>query len=190
MRISDWSSDVCSSDLHLLALIDDVLDLSRVEAGKLSLRREPLDVIEQVESCCRLIQGRADDSGITLDVDTGGGDSLFGATGLGANVLGDRVRFRQILLNLLTNAVKFTDRGGSVRVRVDQSDPNGIGIRITDTGIGMSGEDLERVLRPFERVDVRTTRPTEGVGLGLALSRPPVRRHASSGEPRVGKQGF
>lgn len=168
-KYRDYASDIRASGDHLLALIDDVLDLSRVEAGKLTLRREPLGVVEQMTSCCRLIQGRADDSGISLHLDA--------ADDAEATILGDRVRFRQILLNLLTNAVKFTDRGGTVRIGVDLSNPRSVVIRITDTGIGMSEQDLERVLRPFERGDVRTSRPTEGAGLGLALSRALVRKH-------------
>jgi len=168
-KYRDYASDIRASGDHLLALIDDVLDLSRVEAGKLALRREPLGVVEQITSCCRLIQGRADDSGISLRLDD--------ADQAEATILGDRVRFRQILLNLLTNAVKFTDRGGTVRIGVDLSGPRSVVIRISDTGIGMSEQDLERVLRPFERGDVRTSRPTEGAGLGLALSRALVREH-------------
>lgn len=168
-KYRDYASDIRASGDHLLALIDDVLDLSRVEAGKLTLRREPLDVAEHVESCRRLIQGRADDSGIALSVES--------PVGAAAAVLGDRVRFRQILLNLLTNAVKFTDRGGAVRISVDLSSPPTVAIRIADTGVGMSEQDLERVLRPFERGDVRSSRSTEGAGLGLALSRALVREH-------------
>ena len=146
-----------------------MLDLSRVEAGKLTLRREPLDVAEQVEACHRLIQGRAADAGIDLQ--------LAPRHGYDTVILGDRVRFRQILLNLLTNAIKFTEQGGRVRIETDAVAGGKVLVRISDTGVGMSEVDLERVFRPFERVDVGTSRPTEGAGLGLALCRALVREH-------------
>ncbi|MEQ8815299.1 MAG: HAMP domain-containing sensor histidine kinase [Thalassobaculum sp.] len=168
-KYRDYAADIRASGDHLLALIDDVLDLSRVEAGKLSLRREPLDVVEQVEGCCRLVNGRAVDAGIDLQ--------CVADNAADPRILGDRVRFRQILLNLLTNAVKFTERGGLVRVETETGPDRAVTVRITDTGIGMSSVDLERVFRPFERVDVGASRPTEGAGLGLALSRALVREH-------------
>jgi signal transduction histidine kinase len=164
-----YATDIRASGDHLLALIDDVLDLSRVEAGKLVLRREPLEVGEQVDACCRLIHGRADGAGIELQFDAGTGTAM---------VLGDRVRFRQILLNLLTNAVKFTDRGGVVKVSVGASDPDGITIRVSDSGVGMSASDLERVFRPFEQIG--TSRPSEGAGLGLTLTRALVGEHGGT----------
>lgn len=168
-KYRDYAADIRDSGDHLLALIDDVLDLSRVEAGKLALRREPLDVAEQVEACCRLVEGRAEAAGIDLQ--------FAPRHAIDAAILGDRVRFRQILLNLLTNAVKFTERGGRVRVEIAAAPDRTVTVRITDTGIGMSQVDLERVCRPFERLDVGTSRPTEGAGLGLALSRALVREH-------------
>ena len=168
-KYRDYAADIRASGDHLLALIDDVLDLSRVEAGKLTLRREPLDVAEQVEACHRLIQGRAADAGIDLQ--------LSPRHAYDTVILGDRVRFRQILLNLLTNAIKFTERGGRVRIETDAVAGGKVTVRIADTGVGMSEIDLERVFRPFERVDVGTSRPTEGAGLGLALCRALVREH-------------
>jgi len=165
-----YAVDIRTSGDHLLALIDDVLDLSRVEAGKLVLRLEPLDVAEQVEACCHLIEGRAAGSGVQLEFARPPDDD-------GGVILGDRVRFRQIVLNLLTNAVKFTNRGGRVRVEIDASAPQGVLIRIADTGVGMSASDLDRVFQPFEQVDVGSSRPSEGAGLGLALSRGLVREH-------------
>jgi signal transduction histidine kinase len=168
-KYRDYASDIRSSGDHLLALIDDVLDLSRVKAGKLVLRREPLDVVEQIKSCCRLVQRRATDSGIDL--------RFAPAANPSATILGDRVRFRQILLNVLTNAVKFTDSGGSVQVEVGDDVAGTVAIRIADTGIGMSDDDLERVFRPFEQAGVSGARAVEGVGLGLALSRALVREH-------------
>lgn len=168
-KYRDYSADIRASGDHLLALIDDVLDLSRVEAGKLSLRREPLDVLEHVEGCCRLLDGRAVEAGIELQ--------HAAVHAVEPTILGDRVRFRQILLNLLTNAVKFTERGGRIRVETETGPDRTVTVRIIDTGIGMSSVDLERIFRPFERVDVGTARPTEGAGLGLALSRALVREH-------------
>lgn len=168
-KYRDYAADIRASGDHLLALIDDVLDLSRVEAGKLALHREPLDVAEQVEACCRLVEGRAEEDGIELQ--------LARPRDIDTTILGDRVRFRQILLNLLTNAVKFTEHGGRVRVEIDTAPDRAVTVIITDTGIGMSGVDLERVFRPFERIDVGTSRPIEGAGLGLALSRALVREH-------------
>jgi|GEM_PF-732590 len=168
-KYRDYATDIRASGDHLLALIDDVLDLSRVAAGKLSLRREPLDVLEQVEGCCRLVEGRATDAGIHLE--------HTARNAVEPAILGDRVRFRQILLNLLTNAVKFTERGGQVKVETETGPDRAVTVRISDTGIGMSSVDLERVFRPFERIDVGTSRPTEGAGLGLALSRALVREH-------------
>lgn len=164
-----YAADIRASGDHLLTLIDDVLDLSRVEAGKLVLRREPLVVGEQADACCRLIQGRADGAGIELQLDAGTDPAL---------VLGDRVRFRQILLNLLTNAVKFTDRGGVVKVSVAASDADRVKIQISDSGVGMSAGDLERVFRPFEQIG--TSRPSEGAGLGLTLTRALVGEHGGT----------
>ena len=163
-----YAADIRASGDHLLALIDDVLDLSRVEAGKLVLRREPLDVAEHIDACFRLLEGRAADAGIDL--------GFSRSADAGATILGDRVRFRQIMLNLLTNAVKFTEHGGRVRVEVEV-DAEGVTIRIIDTGVGMAARDLERVFRPFEQVDVGSSRPSEGAGLGLALSRALVHQH-------------
>lgn len=169
-KYRDYSADIRASGDHLLALIDDVLDLSQVEAGKLVLRREPLDLVDEVDACFKMVQGRAKDSGIALAFDrpAAAGD---------AGVHADRVRLRQILLNLLTNAVKFTDHGGRIRIAVDTSSEQDLVVRIEDTGVGMSPEDLERVFRAFERVDVGLARPTEGAGLGLALTRALVQEH-------------
>lgn len=168
-KYRDYASDIRASGDHLLALIDDVLDLSRVEAGKLALHREPLDVADQAEACCRLVEGRAAEDAIDLQFACPRGTDTI--------ILGDRVRFRQILLNLLTNAVKFTEHGGRVRVEIDTAPDQAVTVTIADTGIGMSDVDLERVFRPFERIDVGTSRPIEGAGLGLALSRALVREH-------------
>ncbi|MBK8976299.1 MAG: response regulator [Planctomycetes bacterium] len=150
---------------HLLALLDDILDLSRLEADRMSTEREPCDVQRIAQGVVELLRARAEARGVELRLET--------TTAVPAWIASDARRVRQILLNLVGNAVKFTEHGHVV-VRLSEEgsddDDRRIAIEVEDTGIGMSGEQLSRVFAPFAQADATTTRRFGGTGLGLALS--------------------
>ena len=153
---------------YLLALLNDILDLSKIEAGKLETRSEPVDPFDLLRDVVDPFQARARAKGLHLE--------LTCATPLPRRIVTDPVRVRQVLVNLIGNALKFTDRG-SIRVVVSaESEPTSgsarsIEIAVHDTGIGMTAEQMTRLFRPFEQVDPSLTRRHEGTGLGLAISR-------------------
>jgi CheY-like chemotaxis protein/nitrogen-specific signal transduction histidine kinase len=155
------------SSRHLLRLVNDILDLSRIESGKMILEDIQTDLAQVVESVKLVISGQAEAKGLRFDVDVG--------EDVPRHVFCDGTRLGQVLLNLLSNAVKFTPEGGSVALRVRRpgktADKCDIEWRVTDTGIGVRPEDLARLFRPFEQADASTTRKYGGSGLGLAISR-------------------
>jgi CheY-like chemotaxis protein/anti-sigma regulatory factor (Ser/Thr protein kinase) len=160
---------VRSSGESLLVIINDVLDFSKIEAGALTLDEQPFDLRACVDSAVRLVALTADAKGLRLGVGM--------AAGCPATVVGDRTRLRQILVNLLTNAVKFTDRGevevgvSAFRDPADERARCGLRITVTDTGIGIPADRRERLFVAFSQVDGSTTRTREGTGLGLVISR-------------------
>lgn len=174
-----------SSGTHLLALIEHILDLSKVEAGKIELRREPLLLADALESAVELLRGQAIKQGIALELQVE--EEL-------PPIVADPVRLRQILFNLLSNAVKFTRESGWIAVTA-KSVRNGdntewVEIAITDSGIGIQPDDLPKLFHPFVRLDTALGAHTKGTGLGLALTRRLVELHggqivaASEGEGR------
>ncbi len=169
-RYRDYCRDILSSGQHLLALINDILDMSKIEAGKLTLRFEPVCLEEIAEDALRLVRNRAEAAGLNLILDF---------VDL-PDVEADHRAVKQVLLNLLSNAIKFTPRGGRVTVRGERrDDPLGERVRISvqDTGIGISPQDLERLARPFEQVESQHSKTTQGTGLGLALTKSLVEMH-------------
>lgn len=146
---------------HLLDLINEVLDISRVEAGELSLSPEPVHVGELVGETVSLIRPLADERGIQLVVDRSGGCDSY--------MFADRQRVKQVLLNLLANAVKYNRPRGSVAVSCQQADMR-VQVAVTDTGMGIPAERLGQLFTPFERLGAENT-GEEGTGIGLALSR-------------------
>jgi signal transduction histidine kinase len=156
-----YVGDIHRSGLHLLDLINDVLDLSKIDAGHLVLRDETVRIEEIVAACCKLIRGRAEESGVRFDAEC--------TTGL-PPLVADPVRLKQILLNLLSNAVKFTPRGGSVQLSV-ATDGNEVTFVVVDTGIGMCAEQIPIALEPFRQIDGSLSRQYEGTGLGLPLAK-------------------
>jgi signal transduction histidine kinase/CheY-like chemotaxis protein len=146
---------------HLLALINEVLDISRIEAGELTLSREPVLVAKAIDEATELMQALADDQGITLVVDPPDADAW---------VLADQQRLRQILLNLLSNAIKYNRPAGTVRVSTSLPLPGLRRISVHDTGLGIAPEQRSLVFLPFERLGAEQTH-IEGTGIGLALSR-------------------
>ncbi len=150
---------------HLLSVVDDILDLSRIEAGRLELERVPVDVAELAADVVELLRPRAEERGLALAVEHEGP-----SPGL---VASDPVRLRQILVNLVGNAIRFTDEGG-VTIRVSwPREPEGRRLRldVVDTGIGMTAEQLARVFESFVQADASTTRTRGGTGLGLTIAR-------------------
>ena len=146
---------------HLLGLISDVLDLSRIEADRLEIGREPFDLDEMVREMVLSFQPLA----------LSNTDELLAEVPLGLVVTGlDRTRVRQILLNLVSNAIKFT-RNGQIRIRVRRDGEHHLDISVRDTGIGIPADKLAVIFLPFTQVDPSTTRRYEGSGLGLAISR-------------------
>ena len=169
-RYRDYARDILNSGQHLLALINDILDMSKIEAGKMSLRFEPVSLEEIAEDALRLVRNRAETAGLTLLLDF---EEL-------PDVEADYRAVKQVLLNLLSNAIKFTPRGGCVTVRAERrDDPLGERVRVSveDTGIGISPADLERLARPFEQVESQHAKTQQGTGLGLALSKALVEMH-------------
>jgi signal transduction histidine kinase len=161
-RYKDYARDIHSSGRHLLGLINDVLDLSKVELGRLELHEEPLELGKIVHDCQRLMADRARAGNLELDIDLPADLPLL---------LGDELRLRQIVLNLLSNAIKFTPAGGRITLSGGISPAGGIALAVTDTGIGMKPEEIPIALEPFRQIDSALNRRYGGTGLGLPLAR-------------------
>ncbi len=152
---------IMSGARHLLSLINEVLDIAAIEAGRLSLSLEPVALADVAAETVSLIRPLADQHHIVL-----AGPNVSCAT----HVLGDRQRLKQVLLNLLSNAVKYNREGGSVHLECEPVPGDRLRIKVTDTGLGIPPEALERLFVPFERVASQPT-AIEGTGLGLPLSK-------------------
>lgn len=172
----EYASDIRRSGVHLLDLINDILDLARVEAGKMAIEPASFLLAEEIHSSVRAVELRAKARELRLEL------ALDAAL---ATIYADRRAFRQILLNLLTNAVKFSLPGGTVTVSA-KTIGDTFELKVIDTGIGISAEDLARIGRPFEQVASAWSRSHEGAGLGLSLCRSLVMLHR--GEFRIESQ--
>ncbi len=171
-RYRSYAQDILGSGQHLLALINDILDMSKIEAGKMSLHPEMLAVEDVVRDAATLIRDRAEMNGLALVIDLAQDTPPIEA---------DYRALKQILLNLLSNALKFTPSGGRITVsaapvtggrRLDE-----LKISVADTGIGIAEEDLERLARPFEQVESQQAKTQKGTGLGLALTKSLIELH-------------
>jgi two-component system cell cycle sensor histidine kinase PleC len=168
-RYVGYMKDILSSGQHLLALINDILDMSKIEAGKMQLQPEPTDVSELIDQCTRIIGGRADEKQLRLRTDVADLPEIEV----------DPRAFKQVVINLISNAVKFTPEGGRVTIRGFLSGL-GVAFQVTDTGIGISEEDLPRVGRPFEQIESQHSKSYQGSGLGLALSKSLIELHGGT----------
>jgi signal transduction histidine kinase/HAMP domain-containing protein len=166
----DYLKDIFSSGKHLLSLINDILDLSKIEAGRMELDVENFDVPAALGNAMTLVRERAQRHGITLGLDV--------AAEVG-EMRADERKFKQILVNLLTNAVKFTPDGGKVDVRARLTD-GGLEVAVRDTGIGIAPQDQAAVFEEFRQVGRHYTNKQEGTGLGLALTQRFIELHGGT----------
>jgi len=169
-RYAEYVSDILNSGRHLLEVINSVLDLSRSQAGKLALDAADVDLSDVLDDCVKMIAAQCAHAGLTLDVQDTNGP---------LPVRGDEAKLRQIFLNLLSNAIKFTGEGGAIALSVAQTDSD-IEVSISDTGIGMSPQDIQVAVTPFGQVDNRLERKYEGTGLGLPITKSLVDLHGGT----------
>ncbi len=169
-RQAEYATHVYESGRHLLSLINDILDLSKIEAGKMELDVEPVDVPSLIANALTIMKERAIKGGVTVTQTIAPGIVSLDADGR---------KLRQIVYNLLSNAVKFTPSGGSVRVEVTRVGEQ-VELAITDSGIGISPEGQARLFRPFEQLDGGISRRFEGTGLGLVMVKNLVELHGGT----------
>ena len=167
-KVKDYLSKILSSGNHLLSLINDILDMSRIESGKISLDESEVNLSDLLHDLKTIIGGQIHAKQLDLFMDV--------IDVVDEDVYCDKMRINQVLLNLLSNAVKFTPPCGTVAVRVAQigGAPDGMGkyeIRVKDTGIGMSEEFVSRIFNPFERERTSTVSKIQGTGLGMAITK-------------------
>jgi two-component system, cell cycle sensor histidine kinase PleC len=168
-KYQEYCHDILTSGHYLLEVINDILDMSKIEAGRMKLDMEPLDLSKTLAESLRVVSGRADDKNLVLEADI---DETI-------SVIADRRAVKQIIVNLLSNAVKFTPDGGKVLVR-SRSLGDSIVLTIADTGIGIAPQSLTRLGRPFEQVESQLTKTYHGSGLGLAIARSLAHLHGGS----------
>lgn len=165
-RYKEYSQDILQSGQHLLSLINDILDMSKIEAGKMNIHIEPISLREVVEETLRLVRHRAETSGLSLETYIPAMPEIYA----------DYRALKQVLINLMTNAIKFTPKGGSVSILAMVSEDN-VHICVRDTGIGIAKDDMGRLTNPFEQVENQFSKTKEGTGLGLALTKSLVELH-------------
>jgi two-component system, cell cycle sensor histidine kinase PleC len=168
-KYQEYCHDILTSGHYLLEVINDILDMSKIEAGRMKLDMEPLDLSKTLAESLRVVSGRADDKHLLLDADIEGS----------IPVVADRRAVKQIIVNLLSNAVKFTPDGGKVVVR-SRVLSDRILLMIADTGIGIAPQSLAKLGRPFEQVESQLTKTYHGSGLGLAIARSLTNLHGGS----------
>jgi len=168
-KYQEYCHDILTSGHYLLEVINDILDMSKIEAGRMKLDMEQLDLSRTLAESLRVVSGRADDKNLVLDADIEGTIS----------VVADRRAIKQIIVNLLSNAVKFTPDGGKVVVR-SRLLSDSIVLMIADTGIGIAPHSLQRLGKPFEQVESQLTKTYHGSGLGLAIARSLTNLHGGS----------
>ncbi len=166
-RYIEYANDIHRSGEHLLDIINNILDLTKIDSGRFELATEPVDIAELVRFCCRLVAESVQAGDLSLSMDAP--DDL-------PTVDGDLIRLRQILFNLLSNAIKFTPAGGRIVVTADRAGDM-IRLRVADTGIGMTAEEIRLAMQPFYQVDNGITRRYQGTGLGLPLTKSLVDLH-------------
>jgi PAS domain S-box-containing protein len=169
-RYTDYAGDIVTSGRHLLGLINDILDLSKIDLGQATLSEGEVDIARCVNSCQRLMFERAERGGVHVQVVLPPSLPLLWA---------DETKVKQITLNLLSNAVKFTERGGRVTIGAAVTSEGGISLSIIDTGIGMRSEDIPKAMAPFGQLESTFERRFEGTGLGLPLVQRLVELHGA-----------
>jgi PAS domain S-box-containing protein len=165
----EYLNDICTSGKHLLSLINDILDLSKIEAGRMELEVTTFDLPQAINDAVTLMRERAGQRGIVLQADVAEPVS---------EIRGDERKIKQVLLNLLSNAIKFTPAGGRVDVRAMQTDGS-VEVSVSDTGVGIAPEDYDAVFEEFRQVGTSAAK-YEGTGLGLALCRKFLELHGGT----------
>jgi signal transduction histidine kinase len=164
---AEYTDDILSSGRHLLSLINEILDLSKVEAGRMELELAAFDLPLAIDNARTFVRERATKRGVNLDVTV---DERLG------DFVGDERKIKQILLNLLSNAVKFTPEGGRIGIKAKQADGS-VEISVSDTGIGIAPEDQAKIFEEFRQVGGDYAKKIEGTGLGLTLAKKFVELH-------------
>ena len=167
----DYVKDINESGEHLLALINDILDLTKIESGEFELNEQTIDVSKVINSCLILVQERVQKASLTLNCEIADGSLPLYV---------DQLRLKQILINLLTNAIKFTPAGGMITLKSWCRSDAGYIFQVIDTGIGIALEDIHNALTPFKQIDSDLARKYEGTGLGLPLTKSLVELHGGS----------
>jgi two-component system cell cycle sensor histidine kinase PleC len=161
-KYKEYAKDIHYSGNHLLSLINEVLDLSKLEAGEIEIDEEDIDVAEVIKTCIKMVEVRSSEKVTCISTNIN--------TGL-PRLRVDELRFKQILINLLSNAVKFTPPDGDVTVSARVNGNGEYIIEVEDTGVGIAADDIPKVLEPFGQVHDILTRNHEGSGLGLHLAK-------------------
>jgi CheY-like chemotaxis protein len=170
-KTRDYLTKIMLNSEWLLQIINDILDISKIESGKMELEKIPFDLHELFTACRTIVTPKADEKGVDL--------YFYAEPSIGKKLLGDPVRLRQVLLNILANAVKFTNTGGTVKISATVNGPKGglpsdsvaIVFEIKDSGIGMNPEQIAKISEPFTQAEAGITRKYGGTGLGLAISK-------------------
>ncbi|HEY1930718.1 MAG TPA: ATP-binding protein [Acetobacteraceae bacterium] len=170
-RYRSYADDIHAAGQHLLDLINDILDLSKIEVGRMALREELVDIADVVRKCGRLVQASAREKGQGLEWELSPDLPYLRA---------DELRLKQILLNLLSNAIKFTPQGGCIRIAAASRPDGAVVLSVADNGIGMRSEDIVTALTPFQQIDRGLSRGRDGTGLGLPLAKTLAELHGAT----------
>ncbi|KQS55394.1 PAS domain-containing sensor histidine kinase [Brevundimonas sp. Leaf363] len=170
-RYKGYAADILKSGQHLLSLINDILDMAKIEAGKHVLHYEPVSLQEISEDAIRLMRGKVQEAGLVLSLEAA--DDV-------PEIEADHRGCKQVMLNLISNAIKFTPEGGEIVVRLTRPDVDYVRVAVADTGIGIAAEDLARLARPFEQVENQHSKTTQGTGLGLSLTKSLIEMHGGA----------
>ena len=180
-QYKEYAGDILTSGRRLLSVVNDILLLVKTESGSLPLDIDEVDIEHLVERCADSVSEMFDEAQVSFET---------GPHAPGCMVMADELRLRQVIMNLLSNASKFTPAGGKVRLVIDRCPDGRISIAVSDSGIGMKPEDIEIALSAFGQVDGGRSRKYEGAGLGLTLAKAIVVLHGGemrlASEPEVG----